>query len=324
MTSNQTGSGRLPLRLGVLDLVPQAEGATAEQAVSEAVLLARLAERSGYERYWAAEHHDLPGLACAAPEVLLAHIGAVTRHIRLGTGALLLPHYSPLKVAETFRLLAALNPGRMDLGIGRAPGGPAHASMALSGNFLQRVYGMEQSVQALIELLDGTYAYEGQPVQAKPVPAVEPELWMLGTASKSAVYAAQNGCGFVFGAFMSDEDPAKVLASYREAFVPSKRLAEPKTMMAVGIFCADTSAEAAKLARDSSRDNARPETPVQAPRKHQVQGTAEEAVAMLKQWQRAYNNEEFLVMTPSWNYEARRRSFELLGKCLQNMEQGLL
>ncbi|ANS74162.1 hypothetical protein AWM70_05855 [Paenibacillus yonginensis] len=315
-TSKPTGCASRPLRLGVLDLVPQAEGAAAEQAVAEAVLLARLAEQSGYGRYWAAEHHDLPGLACAAPEVLLAHIGAVTRHIRLGTGALLLPHYSPLKVAETFRLLSALLPGRVDLGIGRAPGGPAHASMALSGNFLQRVYGMEQSVQALIELLEGTYVYEGHPVQANPVPSTEPALWMLGTASKSAVYAARNGCGFVFGAFMSDEEPSEVLASYRKAFVPSRRLAEPQTLVAVSLLCADTAAEAAELAKESR--NPRPEGSEQPQRKHQIHGTAEEAAAALQKWQREYGNDEFLVMNPVWNYEARRRSFELLAACVLN------
>jgi luciferase family oxidoreductase group 1 len=311
-------AAELPLRLGVLDLVPQADRVTSEQALAEAVSLAQTAEACGYARYWAAEHHDLPGLACASPEILLAHIGALTKSIRLGTGALLLPHYSPLKVAETFHLLAALYPGRIELGIGRAPGGPAQASMALSGNFLQRVYGMEQSVQALIQLLEGTYVYEGQPVKANPEPRVKPGLWMLGTGSKSAIYAAQSGCGFVFGAFMSDEDPERVIASYREAFVPSARLDKPEVIMAVSVLCAETREEAEDLVRESeamtqARGHSMP------PRKHQIYGTPQEVTERLKHWQDAYGNEEFLLLFPTRNYAARRRSCRLLAEHVHSL-----
>ncbi len=315
MTDGSAYHPEPPIQLGILDLVPQAEGAAAEQAVREAARLAQTAEACGYTRYWAAEHHDLPGLACAAPEVLLAHIGAVTRSIKLGTGALLLPHYSPLKVAETFNLLSALYPGRIELGIGRAPGGPAHASMALSGNFLQRVYGMEQSVKALTGLLDGTYTYEGEPVQAKPAAAASPALWMLGTGSRSAGYAAQSGCGFVFGAFMSDEDPAAALAAYRQAFVPSSRLPGPRTILAVSVLCAESAGEAAELARAGRpglSDEAAPPR-----RQHEILGTAGEAVSRLRDWQSRYRNDEFLIMTPSWNYEARQRSVRLLAECVK-------
>lgn len=298
-----------PLQLGVLDLVPQAEGTSAEAALAEASRLAVRAEAWGYSRYWAAEHHDLPGLACAAPEVLLAHVGAVTNRIRIGTGALLLPHYSPLKVAETFRLLAALYPGRVDLGIGRAPGGPAHASLALSGNFLQRVYGMKEALQSLIALLEGRYSYEGGPVTARPVPQEGPELWLLGTGRKSAAYAAEQGCGFVFGGFMSDEDGEAVLAAYRQSFVPSGRLAEPKAIVAAAVWCAESSAAAAKLAAASPMRS--PESGEGAGRL-QAAGTAEEVAAALAGWREKYGTAEFLLTTPTADYEARNKSYEQL------------
>ncbi|WP_223067397.1 MsnO8 family LLM class oxidoreductase [Paenibacillus caui] len=307
-----------PFRLGVLDLVPQPEGITAESALAEASLLARLAEQWGYERYWAAEHHDLPGLACAAPEVLLSHIGAVTSRIRLGTGALLLPHYSPLKVAETFHLLSALYPGRIDLGIGRAPGGPAHASMALSGNFLQRVYGMEESVRSLIQLLGGDYRYDGQPVSARPVPQARPELWLLGTGRKSAAYAAANGCGYVFGGFMSDEDGEAVLSAYREQFVPSECLKEPRTIVAVNLICAETSAKAVQLTEESR--GFRPDEEGASRSRHSIAGSPAEVFSALTKLQKQYQTEEFLIGTPISDYEQRRESYRLLAAYMTELK----
>ncbi|MXO80114.1 MsnO8 family LLM class oxidoreductase, partial [Paenibacillus sp. OT2-17] len=191
------------LNLGVLDMVPLLPGNRPEQAVQRAGELARQAEAWGYTRYWTSEHHDMEGLASSSPEVLLSHIGAVTKTIKLGAGAILLPHYSPVKVAEWFHLLAALYPGRVELGLGRAPGGGPHASMALSGNFLQHVTELPQTMEALLALLEGTYEYEQVPVFARPMPEQPPAVWMLGTNRKSAEYAAQYSTGYVFGQFMS-------------------------------------------------------------------------------------------------------------------------
>ncbi|GGF80750.1 hypothetical protein GCM10010912_27360 [Paenibacillus albidus] len=159
-----------PLKLSVLDLVPVLEKANATFALEQAVELAQTAERLGYNRYWVAEHHDMPELACTAPEVLLAHIGAKTDRIRIGSGALLLPHYKPLKVVESFNLLASLYPGRIDLGMGRAPGGSAHVSMALSGNFLENVRQLPESLRGVTELLQGNFEFEGQRVSAARFP----------------------------------------------------------------------------------------------------------------------------------------------------------
>ncbi|MVP01944.1 MsnO8 family LLM class oxidoreductase [Paenibacillus lutrae] len=250
--SGEAGRGLPPLKLSVLDLVPVMQDADSPAALKQAVLLARTAERLGYTRYWVSEHHDMDKLASACPEVLLAHIGAHTEKIRIGSGAVLLPHYQPIKVAEAFHLLATLHPGRIDLGIGRAPGGSAHVMMALSGNFLENIRRMPEKIQDLSNLLAGEYRLEGELITARPVPSVSPELWLLGTNVKSAAYAAEYGTGYVFGHFMSDADGAAVLEAYRSKFEPSRLLPKPRAIAAVNVICAETEEEALALAAESA------------------------------------------------------------------------
>ncbi|MFC9706992.1 LLM class flavin-dependent oxidoreductase [Paenibacillus sp. NPDC056933] len=240
--------------LGVLDLVPRLEGATAEQALQQSVILAQRAETWGYSRYWTSEHHDMDELASASPEVLLAHIGARTSTIQLGSGAVLLPHYSPLKVAESFRMLAALYPGRIELGLGRAPGGGPHATMALSGNYLQHVSKLPESLAALTELLEDRYTYEEHPVTARPIPELPLSVWMLGTNVKSAEFAARFGMGYVFGQFMSDADGTEAVRRYREGFIPSPHRKEPEVMVAVSILCAETEEEALSWSHEMTKN----------------------------------------------------------------------
>lgn len=313
------------LHLSVLDLVPRLGGARDAEAVMEAVKLAQCAEQAGYRRYWAAEHHDLPGLACASPEILLAHIGARTERIRLGTGALLLPHYKPLKVAEMFHMLAALYPGRVDLGIGRAPGGSAHTSMALSGNFLENVRRLPEALQDLSMLEQGCYSYEGEPIAARPVPDVPPELWLLGTNLKSAAYAAELGWGYVFGQFMSDTGGEEVLRSYREPFLPSRRQPVPKAMVAVGALCAPTDREAQELAAGSispmpsaggagETEGGQESGPVK-----QISGDPERVAGRLMEMSEQYGVDEFLIVTMIADYTLRRRSYELLAEAVARL-----
>ncbi|GCL72904.1 LLM class flavin-dependent oxidoreductase [Paenibacillus naphthalenovorans] len=303
------------MKLSVLDLVPVFPGADSVQALEQAALLARTAERLGYCRYWAAEHHDMEGLACTAPEVLLAHIGARTQRIRLGSGALLLPHYKPIKVAELFHMLAVLYPGRMDLGIGRAPGGSAHVSIALSGNFLENVSVLPETIQALSELLAGHYQLEGHSVKARPTPPLPPEVWMLGTNRKSASYAAEFGTGYVFGQFMSDQDGVEVLSAYRREFKPSHFSQKPRIIVAVGVICADTEEEAQSLA---VKANAwfRPEGPAEEESAHferkLLAGTPGQVKAKLEQFSSMYDADEFLIVTMVPDYRKRLRSYELL------------
>lgn len=305
------------LKLSVLDLVPVMEQADSVFALSQAVELAQTAERLGYTRYWVAEHHDMPGLACTSPEVLLAHIGAHTQHIRIGSGAVLLPHYKPLKVAETFHMLASLYPGRIDLGLGRAPGGAAEVSLALSGNFLENVWKMPELLKGVSELLQGNYEYEGRRITARPVPPVPPELWLLGTNQKSAAYAAELGAGYVFGQFMSDVAGEEVLRSYREAFIPSKLCAAPRAIVAVGVICAETEEEAAQLAATAAaafqQEGSGEERSVIHERKL-LAGTPGNVRAKLEQLSRLYNVDEFIISTMIPDYGARLRSFELLAR----------
>lgn len=305
-----------PLTLSVLDLVPRLPGYTDEEALRQAAALAQHAEQSGYARYWTAEHHAMPGLACSSPEVLLAHVGARTERIRLGSGAVLLPHYSPLKVAEWFRLLAALYPGRVDLGLGRAPGGDPHTVMALSGNFLGRVAELPETMASLMELLQNNYKYEGYDVIARPEPQIEPTVWMLGTNVKSAQYAAKFGTGYVFGRFMSERDGVDVLDSYRAGFTPSPLQNAPRTMLAVSMVCAATESEATHWSQALDK------TAKQTGRSlfQSITGTPQSVYEQLKEMQHDYGNDEFLIVCPIPDYTARLECYRLLTDMLRERE----
>ncbi|RUS46677.1 LLM class flavin-dependent oxidoreductase [Cohnella sp. AR92] len=307
------------IKLSVLDLVPVLENKDDSYALGQAAELAVAAERWGYERYWVAEHHDMKHLACPTPDVLLAHVGARTKRIRLGSGALLLPHYSPLKVAETYRMLASLYPGRIDLGLGRAPGGNAHVSMALSGNFIENVSKVPEKLRDLSALLQDTYRYDGEKVGARPQPPEQPEAWMLGTNKKSAEFAAVYGIGYVFGQFMSETNGAAVLRSYREAFIPSPLHQEAKAIVTIGVVCAETEEEAVRLAADSSIlfRQAVPggeATGGSGGNSKLLFGTPKQLAHQLEELAIVYGVDEFMIVTSIPDYAKRLRSYELLAR----------
>ncbi|SDO11482.1 luciferase family oxidoreductase, group 1 [Paenibacillus sp. yr247] len=315
------------MKLSVLDLIPVIAPADPAFALEQSVKLAQHAEKWGYTRYWVAEHHDMPGLACTSPEVLLAHIGARTQRIRIGSGALLLPHYKPLKVAEIFHTLATLYPGRIDLGIGRAPGGSAHVTIALSGNFLENVRELPNSLKALMALLDDRFECEGEGVSARPLPSIPPDVWMLGTNRKSADFAAEFGTGYVFGQFMSDSDPVEMITAYLEAFQPSRLAPKPRVIAAMGVICADTEEEAQALAskgapwlrppRDSASVSSQlEENPPLSKHKFFI-GTAESVSLQLGGLAIDCGVDEFLIVTPIPDYEKRLRSYELLSSVIK-------
>ncbi|MDT0121354.1 MsnO8 family LLM class oxidoreductase [Paenibacillus sp. RRE4] len=289
--------------MGVLDLVPRLNGASAEHALQQAVLLAQQAEAWGYKRYWTSEHHDMADLASASPEVLLSHIGAKTDTILLGSGAVLLPHYSPLKVAESFHLLASLYPGRIELGLGRAPGGGPHATMALSGNYLQHVSNLPAKLASLTELLEGRFEYEDVPVTARPIPEIPLSIWMLGTNVKSATYAAQFGMGYVFGQFMSDSDGVEAVRRYREEFVPSAGLKEPEVMVAVSAMCAANENDALDWSSFNKEDKGV---------KRHVAGTPEQIWQYIRQAGQRLDTNQILMVTAGPDYERRLESYRLL------------
>jgi len=307
------------MKVSVLDLSPIYEGVTAPEALQQTVRLAQAAERLGYTRFWVAEHHDMPHVASSSPEVLLAYLGAQTNRIRIGSGAVLLPYYKPYKVAETFHLLATLFPGRVDLGIGRAPGGSAHASLALSDSYLENVRKMPELLSELSALLSDDYQVEGHPVHARPVPEVSPELWLLGTNLKSAQYAAQFGAGYVFGHFMSDQDGEEIFARYVQDFQRTAKCPSPKTIAAVGVICADTPEEALELAEKSIRSLHLSDDGIDVlseQKKKMILGNKQQVKEQLLQLQQKYRIDECMIVSNIPDYEKRLRSYELLAEAM--------
>ena len=238
----------MKIPLSVLDLVPVGAGGSTAASVRRAVDLAQLAERLGYVRLWFAEHHGMPAVASAAPEVLIAHVAARTSTLRLGSGGVMLPNHAPLRVAEAFRTLSALNPGRIDLGLGRAPGSDVQATRAL------RAFDGEQFPALLNELLtwSGERSLpEGHPMaalRAMPDDAPLPPIWMLGSSGASATMAGELGMGYSFASHFSPTPAAPAFETYRDAFVPSPQFTEPHAILGMAMVCAPTADEAEYLA----------------------------------------------------------------------------
>lgn len=330
------------LKIGVVDQVPVRTGGTAEQAVRESLELARAAERLGFHRYWLAEHHSTNSFACAAPEVLIGQVAAATREIRVGSGGVLLSHYSPFKVAEQFRMLEALFPGRVDLGVGRAPGGD-HRSVGalLYGRPPIPIESYPQQVEDLVAWLEETFP-GGHPwgrVRAVPRVSTAPPVWLLGSGGSSARLAAARGHGYAFAQFISGEDGAGLMHAYRETFRPSARFPQPAGIVAVGVICAETSDEAHHLAASleawrrrimSGRDRGIPHPDealaelggMREPRGMGVDGArviAGDPAEVRDELHRIagrYGVDEVLVVTVVHDFAARLRSHELLAEAM--------
>ena len=231
--------------LSVLDLSPVPEGSDAGQALRNSLDLARHAEALGYGRYWMAEHHNMPGIASAATAVALAHVAAGTRTIRVGAGGVMLPNHAPLVIAEQFGTLAALHPGRVDLGLGRAPGSDMITARAMRRDLMADEGDFPRDV---VELL-GYFrtAAPGQAVQAVPGAGLDVPVWILGSSTFGAQLAAMLGLPYAFASHFAPAQMAEAVAVYRERFRPSERLAAPYVMLGVNVFAADTDAEARRL-----------------------------------------------------------------------------
>ena len=242
------------MRLSILDQSPISSNQTPYDALNESMKLAQAGEALGYTRYWIAEHHDLPGLACSAPEVMISYIGANTNRIRIGSGAVLLPHYRPFKVAEIFNMLATLFPNRIDIGIGRAQGGSAEAANALSANYLQSLRNFPALVRELLHFIDDDFPTDNDysKISASPIPENPPVPWLLGTSKKSALLAAENGMPYTFGHFMSDNDGAAIIQEYIDTFKPRKEGQTPQVIVTVSVICGETTERAEEIAASSS------------------------------------------------------------------------
>jgi luciferase family oxidoreductase group 1 len=237
---------RIVIPLSVLDLVPIASGSTAAESIRRSVELARLAERLGYSRFWFAEHHGMASIASSSPEILIEHIASNTARIRVGSGGIMLPNHAPLRIAEAFHTLATLHPGRIDLGVGRAPGTDPATSRAL------RPFDAEQFPDHLREMiaLSRRTLPEGHPFRTvRVVPdAPLPPIWILGSSGASAAFAGQLGLGYGFARHFSPTPPEPAMLAYRDNFRPSAEFPEPHAILGVSVITAPTADEAEYLA----------------------------------------------------------------------------
>lgn len=330
------------MRLSVLDQSPVSSGSTPADALRHTIELARLADRLGYERYWIAEHHATQTLASPAPEILIARLGVETERIRVGSGGVMLPHYSPLKVAEQFRMLHALYPDRVDLGIGRAPGGTPLETFALRRERLETPM-PDDFPDQLVELMGFLHhefaaRHPFSRIQVSPDMPGAPTVWLLGSSLWSASAAAQLGLPYAFAHFIAPEPTRAAVEHYRSRFQASRYLAEPRCIVALGAICAETDEEADRLSasvrlmgrrlrqgdlrpvptvEEAQRELASPSSATSAdagewPR--HVFGSPPTLRAGLEEMAGALRVDELMIVTIVHDHAARLRSYELLAR----------
>ncbi|HUE28338.1 MAG TPA: LLM class flavin-dependent oxidoreductase [Solirubrobacteraceae bacterium] len=333
------------MRLSVLDQSPISEGSTGAEALHNTIDLAVLADQLGFHRYWVAEHHGGPMLASASPEALIGPIAAATQAIRVGSGGVMLPHYSPLKVAETFTILSALYPGRIDLGLGRAAGTDPLTTYALQRD--RRQASPDDFPQQLTELLgyfedalpeDHPFRHLAANLPGRPE---LPDVWMLGSSPQSAIWAAELGLPYAFADFINPGGK-EIAALYRERFAPDRRLQAQRTAVAAWVLCAPTDEEAQHLATSSRMTLTllrrgqltpvpSPETATEflrregklggreqnggtLPGRRGIIGSPEKVRAEVEDLATEYGADEVIVVTITHDHAARRRSYELLAE----------
>ena len=330
------------MRLSVLDQSPIPEGSTPAQALHNTVDLGRHAEALGYERYWLAEHHATPALACASPEVLIAAVAQATEQIRVGSGGVMLPHYSPLKVAEVFSTLAGLHPERIDLGIGRAPGTDPMTMLALQRDRRQGSPDdfPEQLTELLALLEDRVPANHPFARHARTLPGLpeRPEPWLLGSSPQSAIWAGELGLPYAIADFINPGGAA-LAADYRLRFLDSERLPAPRVIVCTIAICADSDEEAERIASSGrmmfSLLRMGQLIPIPPPEKalaylatrerpdagtggrRAIVGSPATVRAGLEEVAREYGTEELMLLTITYEHEARRRSYELIAEVMQ-------
>lgn len=237
----------MSIKLSILDQSIIRKGSTAKDAINETIETAKLAERLGFTRFWVSEHHNSTMIAGSAPEVLMVKLADETEHIRIGSGGVMLPNHSTYKVAENFRLLETLFPGRIDLGMGRAPGGDQISARLLNPSNSHSEEGYLQQLKHLQAFFKDEAATSYGPLIAAPQTPTVPEQWILSSSGGSALIAARNGLGLVIARFINGHAAPDIVETYRSAFQPSDVLAEPRTMLAITVLCADTEEKAAQM-----------------------------------------------------------------------------
>ncbi|WP_226034813.1 LLM class flavin-dependent oxidoreductase [Aquibacillus saliphilus] len=305
------------MKLSILDQSPIITGKTSREALLASVELVKSAEQLGYTRYWIAEHHGTSTLASSVPEVMLGYIGANTKKIKIGCGAVLLPHYKPYRVAETYNMLQTLFPNRIDLGIGRAPGGSAEASIALSGNFLENVKKMPESISDLTHFINNDFPENHfySSTIAAPLPEYPPDIWILGTSIKSAKLAAETGAAYAFGYFMSDNDGVEIVQTYQQNFKSRNGDSEPYTIVTVAAICAETNEKAMKIrekTKSTIQQNSDEKKLVERRNEKVIVGNPNSVKEQLKEIKEIYQADEIMIVTITDDYQERLTSYELI------------
>jgi luciferase family oxidoreductase group 1 len=322
--------------LSVLDLSPIAAGSKDSEALINTLDLARTVDRLGYTRYWLAEHHSIPSVASTSPEIMIGHVASVTERIRVGAGGIMLPNHAPLRIAEEFRVLEALHPGRIDLGIGRAPGSSQATALALRRS-KDRLFSDE-----FPELMGELLHYFRPPdtdesIQAIPRDVATPPIWMLGSTEDGAQIAAALGVGFAFAHHINPESAEYATQVYRNTFKSNPRLDRPRVILALSAICAESSAAAAELGSSlelawvrlrSGKPSAFPSSKealayeyneweqqlARAARAHFMAGAADEVRDRLLALAARCQADEIMIMTMAHSHAARVRSYELLAE----------
>ncbi len=327
--------------LSVLDLSPVAEGSTAAQSLRNTLDLARHAEKLGFHRYWLAEHHNMPGIASAATSVVIAHVAAGTSTIRVGAGGIMLPNHAPLVIAEQFGTLAALHPGRIDLGIGRAPGTDMLTARALRRNLEASVDNFPQDVVELMGYFEP--ATPDQRLRAVPGEGEQVEVWVLGSSLYGAQLAAMLGLPYAFASHFAPAELDHALEIYRSRFQPSERLAKPYAMLGVNVVAADTDEEAKLLFTSVQQAfvNLRSGRPGRLPAPVEgydrdldpiarqmlsqtlscaIVGSRETVRRGLEAFIARTGADELMVTSQVFDHEARKRSYQILAEVFQGMK----
>lgn len=317
--------------LSVLDLAPVNEGSNVQESLRNSADLAKHCEGLGYKRFWMAEHHNMPGIASAATAVALGYIASQTEHIRVGAGGVMLPNHAPLITAEQFGTLEALYPGRVDLGLGRAPGTDGPTLRALRRSY-DSADSFPQDVQELLGYLNDPA--EGQQIQAVPGQGSHVPVWLLGSSLFSAQLAAKLGLPFAFASHFAPDYLHQALDVYRSTFEPSERLEKPYAMAAINVFAADTEDQARKLKssmqlqfvalRQGNPGKLKPPVDniesVVAPAllrganhalKYTASGTREQVAEYLKDFETATGVDEIMLTCHAYDHAARKRSFAI-------------
>ncbi|WP_188456452.1 LLM class flavin-dependent oxidoreductase [Virgibacillus oceani] len=327
------------MKLSVLDQVPISRGSDPVQSLNNTLKLAKITEELGYNRYWVAEHHNTNGLASTSPEILMTRIASQTDSIGVGSGGVLLPQYSPFKVAENFKTLEAFFPGRIDLGVGRSPGGSQITRLALTDSVDKSLREFPRQLADLQGFLHNTLPrdHKFRLVKAAPRIAAFPAMWVLGLSERGAINAAELGMGFVFGHFINPNNGKAVMEAYRKHFQRSAGPDRQKSMVCIFVVCADTEDEAEELALSQDKwllsvgkgaDTKIPSIEevkrrnfsnvemkeIEKNRDRCIIGTPEKVKNELIRLSNLYQTDEFMIITNIYDFEAKVHSYRLLAE----------